>query len=65
MVLAKQLKLNKTLAWRALKIVTATHARAVLEFLPAGGSLEILLEVCANAGSSAPVMRALGRRSPH
>ncbi len=55
-VLAKQLKLNKTLAWRASKIVTATNARAVLEFLPAGGSLEILLEACANAGSSASVV---------
>jgi hypothetical protein len=50
--LSRHLKLNKTLAWRASKIVTAVHPRAVLEFLPAGGSIDLLLDACQKAGSS-------------
>ena len=55
--LSKHLKLSKTLAWRACKIVSAEPARAVLEFLPAEGSVEMLLNACRRLGATEATLR--------
>jgi hypothetical protein len=49
--LSRHLQVSRTLAWRVSKIATATKPRAVLEFLPGHGSIEILLTACQRAGA--------------
>lgn len=49
--IARRLQVNRTLAWKAARIVSCTDALETIDHLPGAEGVDILLDACANAGA--------------